>query len=348
MFSPCVFVYVCVSVCLCLSRCLSGKFNYEGLVPHKWYFAGIFLGIITRDSEVMMFSPRVFVCVCVSVCLCLSWCLSGRFNYEGLVPRKLYFAGILLGMPNCASYVSRTRDVKISEMLMAIFLIYIQLPVSIPVKKFVASSKWRPFWIFLNMTHSFNLTSDMKRSSKSMQKSIFHDDDVIDDVTGWSQSRPSLFLYKLNNDFFMTTKNWTKISSLKFLCIGIMQLWLHLNKCVFMTLLVTSPGHKVGQILKLIYLRQYLSVDQKLKMSEMPMAIFLVYSTSGITFGKKKFVASSKWRPFWKILNIKHSFNLTSDMKRSSKIMQKRYFAWWWRHQWRHRMTSNSALFIPL
>ena len=41
--------------------------------------------------------------------------------------------------------------------------------------------------------------------------------------------------------------------------------------------------------LKLIYLRQYLScsVDQKLKMLEMLMAIFLVYSTSGITSGKK-------------------------------------------------------------
>ena len=58
---------------------------------------------------------------------------------------------------------------------------------------------------------------------------------------------------------------------------------------VLMTSLMTSPGHKIGQILKLIYLRQYLSysVDQKLKMSEMLMAIFLVYSTSGITFGKK-------------------------------------------------------------
>ena len=55
---------------------------------------------------------------------------------------------------------------------------------------------------------------------------------------------------------------------------------------------MTSPGHNIGQILKLIYLRQYLSysVDQKLKMSEMLMAIFLVYSTSGITSGKKKFV----------------------------------------------------------
>ena len=56
-----------------------------------------------------------------------------------------------------------------------------------------------------------------------------------------------------------------------------------------MTSSMTSPGHKVGQILKVIYLRQYLSysVDQKLKMSEMLMAIFLVYSTSGITSGKK-------------------------------------------------------------
>ena len=56
-----------------------------------------------------------------------------------------------------------------------------------------------------------------------------------------------------------------------------------------MTSLMTSQDHKVGQILKLIYLLQYLSYsgDQKHKMSEMLMAIFLVYSTSGITSGKK-------------------------------------------------------------
>ena len=52
-----------------------------------------------------------------------------------------------------------------------------------------------------------------------------------------------------------------------------------------MTSLMTSPGPKVGQILKLIYLRKYLSysVDQTLKISKMLMAIFLVYLTSGIT-----------------------------------------------------------------
>ena len=68
-----------------------------------------------------------------------------------------------------------------------------------------------------------------------------------------------------------------------------------------MTSLLTSPGHEVGQILKLIYLRQYLSynVDQKRKISEMLMAICLVCSTSGITSGEKvcrelKMVAISK------------------------------------------------------
>ena len=56
-----------------------------------------------------------------------------------------------------------------------------------------------------------------------------------------------------------------------------------------MTSLMTSPGHKIVQILKLIYLRQYLnySVNQTLKMSEMLMAIFLVYFPSGISSGKK-------------------------------------------------------------
>ena len=52
-----------------------------------------------------------FVCLCVCGCLCLSRCLSGRFNYEGLVPHKQYFAGTLLGMSSCASYVSHTHDV---------------------------------------------------------------------------------------------------------------------------------------------------------------------------------------------------------------------------------------------
>ena len=67
-----------------------------------------------------------------------------------------------------------------------------------------------------------------------------------------------------------------------------------------MTSLMTSPGHKVGQILKLIYIY----IDQKLKKSEMIMAIFLVYSTSGITSSKKvcrelKMAAILKILKYW-------------------------------------------------
>ena len=98
-------------------------------------------------------------------------------------------------------------------------------------------------------------------------------------------------LYSFMNEitFFMITEQRAKISSLNFLCICIIRLWLQLYEYMYMTSFMTSPGHKVGQILKVIYLRQYLSysVDQKLKMSEILMAIFLVYSTSGITSGKK-------------------------------------------------------------
>ena len=36
-------------------------------------------------------------------------------------------------------------------------------------------------------------------------KSIFHDGDVTDDVTGWPKSRPSIFLFKWNNIFH---DNW--------------------------------------------------------------------------------------------------------------------------------------------
>ena len=74
--------------------------------------------------------------------------------------------------------------------------------------------------------------------------------------------------------------------------------------------LMTSQDHKVGQILQLIYLLQNLSysVDQKLKMSEMLMAIFFIYSTSGITSGKK----------------VCCQLKMAADMKRSSKIIHKK------------------------
>ena len=85
-----------------------------------------------------------------------------------------------------------------------------------------------------------------------------------------------------------TTKDWCHTNNiLQVHCWGCLVVQVMFR--ALMTSLMTSQDHKVGQILKLIYLLQYLSysVDQKLKMSDMLMAIFLVYSTSGITSGKK-------------------------------------------------------------
>ena len=47
-----VCMFVCLCVCLCLSRCLSGRFIYEGLVPHKQYFAGALSGMSSCASYV--------------------------------------------------------------------------------------------------------------------------------------------------------------------------------------------------------------------------------------------------------------------------------------------------------
>ena len=112
---------------------------------------------------------------------------------------------------------------------------------------------------------------------------------------------------------------------------------------------MTSRGHKIGQILKLIYLRQYLSysVDQKLKISEMLMVIFLVYSISGITSGKKKFVGL-RMAAILKIL--KYLTQLQFDLKYEKIVPNdaKNFFLWWWCHRWRHRVASIFSLYSCL
>ena len=67
----------------------------------------ITMSIIIANFGKYAISDCPFICLFVS----LSRCLSGRFNYEGLVPHKQYFAGTFLGMSSCANYVSRTHDV---------------------------------------------------------------------------------------------------------------------------------------------------------------------------------------------------------------------------------------------
>ena len=148
-----------------------------------------------------------------------------------------------------------------------------------------------------------------------------------------------LFMYEIT--FFMITKKRTKIPSLNFLCICIMRLRLQLYKYIFMTSLMTSPGQKIGQILKLIYLRQYwsYSVDQKLKMSEMLMANFRVYSISGITSSKKVCRAQNGGH-----FENFETFNTASIWpqiyKDRSKFCQEKLL-WWLRHRWRHRVASK-------
>ena len=116
-----------------------------------------------------------------------------------------------------------------------------------------------------------------------------------------------------------------------------------------MTLLMTSQDHKVSQILKLIYLRQYLSysVDQKIKMSEMPMAIFLEYSTSGITSGKKV-CRELKMAAILKISKYQTQLQFHLKYKKIVPNYAKKVFSWWWRHRWRRRVASKSVLCVPL
>ena len=95
----------------------------------------------------------------------------------------------------------------------------------------------------------------------------------------------------------LTMKDWCHTNNiLQVHCWGclVVQVMFH----VLMTSLMTSQDHKVGQILKLIYLRQFMSysVDQKLKMSEMLITIFLVYSTSAITWQLSFYVIHAKKR----------------------------------------------------
>ena len=120
-----------------------------------------------------------------------------------------------------------------------------------------------------------------------------------------------------NCNIFMITKKRANLSSSNFLCIGILRLWPNFSKCVFMTSLMTSPGHWVCEILKVIYLRQYFGITSCKQVC-----------------GELKMTAILK---FW---NIKHTLNLTSDMKRSSRNMSK-MFLLWWRHRWRHRLAPK-------
>ena len=154
-----------------------------------------------------------------------------------------------------------------SETLMAIFLVYSTSGITFGKKSLSRAQNGGHFENFEILNTASIWPQIWKDRSKLCQKSIFMMmTSSITSQGGLKVGPLYSFIYEMTT-FFMITKRRAKISSLNFLCICIMSLLLQLYKYMFMTSLMTSPGHKIGQILKLTYLRQNLSysVYQKLK-----------------------------------------------------------------------------------
>ena len=226
-----------------------------------------------------MFSPCVFVCLCLYHDVCpddltmKDWCHTNNIlqvHCWGCLVVQVMFhtrmtssmtspghkVGQILKLIYLRQYLSYSVDqkLKISEMLMAIFLAYSTSGVTSAEK---VCRELKMAAILKILKYQTQLQFDLRYEKivpNYAIKSIIHEDDV----TGWPKIGP---IYSFINEitFSMITKKRANISSLNFLCIGIRRLWLYLYKRVFMTSLMTSPDHKVDRILKLIYVRQYLS-----------------------------------------------------------------------------------------
>ena len=101
-------------------------------------------------------------------------------------------------------------------MLMAIVLVY-SISVNTPGKKVCRDLKMAAIWKFWNIKHSFIFYFRYEKIVLNYAKrGFFHGDEVIDDVTGWPQSRPSIHLYQSNknifHDYYKT--NWDAIKKL--------------------------------------------------------------------------------------------------------------------------------------
>ena len=143
----------------------------------------------------IMFSPCVFVCFCLYHDVCpddltmKDWCHTNNILQvhccRCLVVQVMFHAlttslmtspghkeGRILKLHISVNICARAsiQSSKYRKLLLPSFwnYYYIQLPVSLPLKKFVAKGKRRPFWKFWNIKHSFNLTSYMNRSSQIM------------------------------------------------------------------------------------------------------------------------------------------------------------------------------------
>ena len=192
-------------------------------------------------------------------------------------------------MSSCASYVSRTHDV-IDDVIRSQSRSNFEIAISPSIFELERRSKVQNVGNangYLSGIFHFRYNFRQKSSSRAQNGGHFENFEISNTVPIWPQiwkdhlkfCQKSIFmmmtssltsqgylkvgpLYSFINEIttlFMITEKRAKISSLNFLCIGVMRLWLHLYKYIFMTSLMTSHGYKVGQILKLTYLRQYLS-----------------------------------------------------------------------------------------
>ena len=177
--------------------------------------------------------------------------MTSQDHKVGQIVKWIYFCQYL-------SY-SVDQKLKMSEMLMAIFLVYWTSGI-ISGKKNCRMLKMAAILKILKYQTQLQFELRYEKIVPNYAKKIF-----FMMMTSSMTSQGGLKagpLYSFVNEittFFMITKKRAKISSLNFPCIGIMILCLQLYKYVFMTSLMTSPRHKIGQILKFIYLRQYLS-----------------------------------------------------------------------------------------
>ena len=192
-------------------------------------------------------------------------------------------------MTSCASYVSRTHDV-IDDVTRWQSRPHFEIDISPSIFELEHRSKDHNAGNangYLSDIFNFRYNFQWKSLSRAPNVGHFENVEILNTASIWSQiwnDRPKLCkkiffmmmtssmtsqgglefgpIYSFINEittFFMVTKKRAKISSLNFLCISIMRLWLHLYECIFMTSLITSPDHKLDQILKLTFLRQYLS-----------------------------------------------------------------------------------------
>ena len=146
-----------------------------------------------------------------------------------------------------------------SEMLKAIFLVYSTSGIT-SGRKVCRELKTATILNILNYWTQLQFNLRYEKIVPNYAKKVF-----FMMMTSSMTSQGSLkvgplysLIYEITT-FFIITRKRAKKSSLNFLCINIMILWLHLYRYIFMTSLLMSPGHKVGKILKSIYLRQYLS-----------------------------------------------------------------------------------------